>query len=105
MRKKQIPIKMIKQLATLVALAIIFIIATIPVLATDAQLILDVNIVDPASGPLETGQIVEYVIDFSCASITDPCGDLNIDFPLDIELEFIEVISPPGYIGSTYTWH
>ena len=70
------------------------------VFAQTPQLILDVNIVDPTSGPLETGQIVEYVIDFSCASVLGPCGDLNIDFPLDTELELIEVIAPPGYIGS-----
>ena len=61
---------------------------------------MDVNIVDPTSGPLETGQVVEYVIDFSCASVIGPCGDLDIDFPLDTELEFIEVVAPPGYIGS-----
>ena len=71
-----------------------------PTLAQDAQLILDVNIVDPTSGPIETGQFVEYVIDFSCASIIGPCGDLDIDFPIDTELELIEVIAPPGYIGS-----
>ncbi len=46
-----------------------------------AQLILDINIVDPTSGPLETGQIVEYVIDFSCASTTTPCGNLRYRFP------------------------
>ncbi len=67
---------------------------------------LDVNIDgDPVS--VDTGEILVYVIDYSCAGITAGCGDLTLDFPLDPDLEFIDVVTSPGYtgqqVGSTIT--
>ncbi|MCS6836523.1 MAG: GEVED domain-containing protein [Anaerolineae bacterium] len=58
---------------------------------------LDVSIVDPTTPTVQTGQIVEYLIDFSCSSTSMNCGTLTINFTLDTELDFIEAIAPPGY--------
>ncbi|NJL94816.1 MAG: hypothetical protein HC915_14410 [Anaerolineae bacterium] len=74
-----------------------------PVLA-DGTLTLDINIVAPESGPVPTGTIVEYLIDFSCASTTVTCGALTIDFQMDSEfildpVTAVEVVAPPGYTG------
>jgi len=66
----------------------------------DGTLSLDVNVINPVTPTVSTGQIVEYLIDFSCSSTSVNCGDLTIEFELDTELEFIEVVSPPGYSWS-----
>lgn len=68
------------------------------------ELGLGLTAVDTNGNPITTvqsGDIIEYVIDFSCADLTDGCGILDIEFTLDLSLvEFVEVITSPSYDGT-----
>lgn len=62
-------------------------------------LTLDVNIAG-APDTVDVGEIIEYIIDFSCAGTTGDCGTLEIDFDFDNTLvEFVEVAPSSGYGG------
>jgi len=80
-------------------IALFFVQPFISIVFADSVLTLEANLSgDPSS--VETGEIITYIIDFSCASTTGDCGALNIDFTLDPNTEFIEVIPSSGYTAS-----
>jgi len=84
-------------------LIMLILLVTAPVYAAGA-LGLGLTVVDENGDPVtqvETGQIIEYIIDFSCGDLTLGCGDLQIDFTIDTTLvTFEDVITSPGYQGT-----
>lgn len=69
------------------------------------ELGLGLTALDTQGNPVSTvssGEIIEYVIDYSCADLTDGCGDLTITFDLDLALvELVDVVTSPSY-NDTY---
>ena len=65
------------------------------------ELGLGLTAVDTEGNPItsvQSGDIIEYIIDYSCADLTDGCGTLDIQFTLDLALvELVEVITSPSY--------
>lgn len=57
---------------------------------------LDINKTS-ATSSVETGDVFEYIIQYSCAGITDNCEGVVITDPLPVGLEFVELI------GSVHT--
>lgn len=79
-------------------LVIFAVLSVVPTVYAAGVLSIDVNINgDPAT--VETNEIIEYVIDFSCSGTTTGCGELTIDFPIDADTQFVEVITATGYTG------
>lgn len=65
------------------------------------ELGLGLTAVDTNGNPIssvQSGDIIEYIIDYSCADLTDGCGELTITFDLDLALvELVEVVTSPSY--------
>ena len=68
------------------------------------ELALGLTAVDTNGNPISSvssGDIIEYIVDYSCGDLTDGCGDLTITFDLDLSLvELVDVITSPSYTNS-----
>ncbi|TVR20461.1 MAG: hypothetical protein EA396_10775, partial [Anaerolineaceae bacterium] len=65
-----------RYIAFLFVLTLPLVLNVAPVYASGPALSLDINVVDPTSGDVQTGQEVVYVIDFSCGGLGSDCGPL-----------------------------
>ncbi|MEM6281279.1 MAG: hypothetical protein AAF787_03725, partial [Chloroflexota bacterium] len=94
-----------RQFATVIIVFLLsFVFLTVDVVHAGV-LTLDVNIAgDPTE--VQTGEIVEYIIDFSCGGTTSACGDLTLTVDVDDSVFIandpadIEVNTSFGYSGS-----